>query len=512
MFAKSIYGLEMTSEAADYVFENITGCDYGDDRSFLATLRALLYHRAGDAKIHLCYASSAYNKATAEKSMPEALVQEMISGYDLHTPGTILIRSINGSEDANTEVFKAVDSETARTVALDGFEEVRDLSAFLGQRKFRTRFFINKECRTTIIFAERIDYRRWHLLQALIPRYMPWFFEEQVTPEEFELIQSLTNKESNKYEELIELFAKKFDFRTPLLRKKLAGFEAQAEEAALNQVRDNINAIRRAIDEIFAEYGYKYTELQEYETKELGLLQKIQRIKSGEEKGESELVEFLLCNKAFNLVDLHDSVIEFVITTVISNYDIDLFDRLIKNENSCFYHNYYGGEQYNTADFTKERIARLMKAIFQQEKLKLRVCAAYRLNFQNGEYRALKNYRYSAEILRSHTPNQHIQYYACLGNNAQIIGKAMLNKDYIAAISACMSSASNMNMAESNTVSYFMEKILAPDAGKIIQMPDGGLMTPIEAARWLEEQDEQKQEKKKTTTKKKKGAEDGQTD
>ena len=383
---------------------------------------------------------------------------------------------------------------------------------FLEQRKFRARFFINRDCKTTIIFAERIDYRRWHLLQALIPRFMPWFFEEKVTQEEFELIQSLTYKDSGKYEELIANFATKFDFRTPLLRKKLAGFEIQTEQAALDSVRHNIRDVRNAMERAMSDYSDYYTALQEYTTKEYGLLQKIERIKSGEEAGQdSELVEFLLRNKNFHLISLNNATMEFVITTVISNYDIDQFNALIKNERSCFYHNYYGGDDYGNPEFTKERTARLFNAIFRDETLKLRVCAAYRMNIANGDYRALKNYHFAPEILRTYTPNQHIQYYACLGNNAQIIARAMNDKDYVSAIMAFMSSAGNMNMSEANTVSYFMEKIMAQDVGKIIQMPDGSTATPLDAVKWLEEQDEKKKAKKKTRAKKGE-AENGQTD
>ena len=512
MFSKSIYGLEMTGEAANLVFENITGHNYGDDSSFLATLRALLYERAKDVRVRQEYASSSYSKAVAENSAPEALVREMICDYDIETPGLILIRSISGSEDANTAVFKAIDSEAARTVPLAGFEEVRDLSMFLEQRKFRARFFVNSEHKTTIIFAERVDYRRWHLLQALIPRFLPWFFEEKVTQEEFDLIQSLTYKDSSKYEELIADFATKFDFRTPLLRKKLAGFEVQAEQAELDSIRVTIRDTRRAMERALEDYSDYYGALQEYTTKEYGLLQKIDRIKSGEEDGEdSELLEFLLRNKNFHLISLNDATMEFVITTIISNYDIDQFGVLIKNQRSCFYKNCYGGEEYGNPEFTNERIARLFNAIFRDEQLKLRVCAAYRMNIRNGDYRALKNYRFAPEILRTHTPNQHIQYYACLGNNAQVIGRAMNDKDYVSAIMAFMSSAGNMNMSEANTVSYFMEQIMSPGVGKIIQMPDGSTATPLDAVKWLEEQDEQKKAKKRARAKKE-AAEDGQTD
>ena len=145
---------------------------------------------------------------------------------------------------------------------------------------------------------------------------------------------------------------------------------------------------------------------------------------------------------------------------------------------------------------TDERIYRLMTAIFRDEQLKLRTCAAYRLNFSEGTYAGLKFYDYDRELLAEHTPNQHIHQYGCFGNNGPHIRKAMLDRDYVTAISLCCACTSNMNLTESNTGTFFMEQILGNSPGNIIQMPDGKCVTPLEAVKWLEEQEAAKSVKK----------------
>lgn len=72
----------------------------------------------------------------------------------------------------------------------------------------------------------------------------------------------------------------------------------------------------------------------------------------------------------------------------------------------------------------------------------------------------------------------------------------MLDRDYVNAVALCCASATNINFTEPNTGTFFMQKICANDVGRIIEMPDGSTMTPLDAVKWLEDQDAKKQEEK----------------
>ena len=62
MFKTSITATPLTTDAANSYFQNITGDKFGNDDSFLATLRALVAPRIKDEEsIHLIFGSSSYD-------------------------------------------------------------------------------------------------------------------------------------------------------------------------------------------------------------------------------------------------------------------------------------------------------------------------------------------------------------------------------------------------------------------------------------------------------------------
>ena len=495
MFTKQITSLTLTGMAANGLFQNITGLHFNNDVSFLATLRALMYKRVPSGEsIILQHTSSTYSAGDVRGANPRDCIraflrrQEIASGRN----GVIHIHSFSGNEDGNAACFEKIDAGAVDTF-LTGFKPMPDMVKFLEQRKIRSRFFINEDACSVLIFIERLDMKKWHLLQSFIPRYFPKYFSNMPLDEkELKLIKSLTNRYAPEYEELIEEAAKQFDFRTAAVRNALRGLENRFEQQELETVRYSINDYNQKIESLNRKFSEYYQIIRDLTTKELGLIAKL---REGDGEEDSEFLEYFLCNKSLNLVNVSGARIEFIVTTTISSFDPDVFDSYIHKKGSFFYRHYETGRDYGNAEMTDERIKKLMLAIFQDEILKLRVCAAYRLDFANGDYCGLKNYNYPAEYLREHTPNQHIQHYACLGNNRQIVSDAMIRRDYVGAVSACCSSATNINFTEPNTGTFFMEKICAPDVGRIIQMPDGSTMTPVNAVKWLEEQEAAKKAK-----------------
>lgn len=207
---------------------------------------------------------------------------------------------------------------------------------------------------------------------------------------------------------------------------------------------------------------------------------------------ENVVLDYFLCNKSVDLIEANNiGYLKFIVRTVITNWDPEQADILLKKDSlrSAFFRNYNTGfKKFYENQMSNDCIAKLVKALFIDEILKLRVCAAYVLNFSNKGISALAGYLYDSDY-DSYTPNQHIHRYACLGHNEIEIRKAVAENDYVMAIESCIASAQNMNMIEPNTVSYFMKEVLNPAAGQIIQMPDGTTKTPAEAVEWLENQE-----------------------
>lgn len=496
MFTKCITSLTLASGIADGMFGNIIAPRYMDDVSFVATLRALMHNRVPDGgQIVLTFTKSNYGAHTIENASGQDCVSAFLSGGRIvrGTSGCLHIHSFEGDSEGNDACFKKLDSG-AVIEYLNWLKPADDMNHFFEQRKIKARFYLSEERNSALIFIEGMTMRKWHLLQSMVPRYFPGYFAEKpLEGKELKLIKSLTNRYAPEYEELIEEAAKQFDFRTEMIRSNLKGFESGFHKIALRETRNEIDRYRERIRELERQFSNYYQNMDELTTRELGLVEKIKTVDDNE---DSELMEYFLCNKGLDIVEVRDGTIQFIVKTVISSFDPDMFDSVIHRKESFFYRHYETGRSYGNPELTDDRIKKLMLAIFRDETLKLRVCAAYWLDFKHGEYRGLSGYSYPDDVLKDHTPNQHIQHYACLGNNRAVVADAMVRRDYVSAVSACCSSASNINLTESNTGTFFMQKICDPAVGRIIQMPDGTTMTPVDAVKWLEEQEKAKEEEK----------------
>ena len=64
MFKTSISSTPLTTDAANSYFQNVTGGRFGNDDSFLATLRALVAPRMKDGEsVNLYFGSSSYDSS-----------------------------------------------------------------------------------------------------------------------------------------------------------------------------------------------------------------------------------------------------------------------------------------------------------------------------------------------------------------------------------------------------------------------------------------------------------------
>ena len=178
-------------------------------------------------------------------------------------------------------------------------------------------------------------------------------------------------------------------------------------------------------------------------------------------------------------MNINESRIEFIITTKLSNFDPEAAERMIANTNSYLY-DYTDGTPFN-----KRTAGSLLRALFLDEIIKLRLCAAFTVDFASGRYDARENYNYPANIRNSYLPNQHTHHYGCLGGNERVIEQAMMEKDYVGVVAACIAAAANMGMGDITVGRHFAKEFFQ-NRNKIFELPDGTLATPVEVLRWLE--------------------------
>lgn len=483
MFPNVVSATKFTTESANDMFAGICAETFRNDVSMLTTLRILLVPRKPeDDAVVAMHAASSYDSSTIDSNPAEFIAKLMLEEHAIwndERKNVLHIHSLDNRTDAaaNQKMISAVDSCIEKGECLRGFKKLEDVSKAISNYGFAFALYLNEERKSTLVLMERIDMRRWHLLQSFSPRFFPWYFKEApFTPEELELLKSLLNKTQDEYLLQVAKFAEKYDFDSAFIRKALQGFEgsllsSQLEAAEQQRKREEDRLIRLRND--FSEI---YRKLDQITTRQLGIQAKMQAA----DTIESDVMEYFLSNKHLKLVEASGSYLRFEVHTVIDNFDPEMYTAAIKNDGSFFY-------QYTNDFFTRKRVRKLFDALFDKEILKLRVCACYSLDFTSGAYDGVGHHIFDADTLATRIPNWHIQEYRCLGGNEITIAESVLAHNYLGAVLACEASARNMNMTDSTVGRIFARSICRDSRDtKILQTADGTLMSPREAIEWLE--------------------------
>ena len=211
----------------------------------------------------------------------------------------------------------------------------------------------------------------------------------------------------------------------------------------------------------------------EQDTKLLGLKMKIE-----ESDNNSEIMDYFLCNKRLFLKEATDNgTIEFVVKDYVTYFDEEMVERVLGNERSYIYS--------HSRDYNKSDVKKLMRAIFIDQTLKLKFCAAYMLDIRNQRLRALSDYDFGDDI-NGAIPNFHIQGYSCLGNYERIINESMRKNDYIGVLEQCVASCKSLNFSDSTVMETFMSRF-ASNRNKCIELPNGDAVTFSDAIKFLKD-------------------------
>jgi len=72
-------------------------------------------------------------------------------------------------------------------------------------RKVKALFYTDENEWNTIIFTDKMELKHFHVLQMLIPKYLPRLFADiPLTEKETSLLKSTVNKSAVEYEKLID--------------------------------------------------------------------------------------------------------------------------------------------------------------------------------------------------------------------------------------------------------------------------------------------------------------------
>lgn len=482
MFRTTISSSPFVNDTANDFFQNIYGDKFSDDVSFLATLRALVSPRmSNDDHLSLRFGGNNYTARHIGDTSASNAVRTVCEYFSPNDEGSIYIHSLRSSvqEDnyACLELLKSTFCKVYR-----GWHRLEKVTDFY-RKQFYVMCFINPDIKSAVIFVDNMDMRKMHYIQCSIFAFLPWYFnpDEGVSELEMKLIDSLRQKTSTQYEEVIDIMSKQYDFKSARIKKLLAGFETRYEHIECDRVRGEIENIIRMINSLNSEIGENLKRKNDMEIKLLGLETKIA---NGDES--SEIMDYFLCNDKLVLIDVTDNKMVFAVKSYIEYYDEDMVASVLNNRDSYIYRP--RGSSCNNY-IPAEDMEKFIRAVFIDQTLKIRFCAAYQFDL-NGNVSPKRGYHFNHEF-NGYMPNTHINEYGCMGNYPMVINQMLEKRDYIGAIEQCVASNKSLNFRDSTVMSKFMSNIYGLDGAnnKCVELPDGKVVNTKEAIEWLKEQE-----------------------
>ena len=485
MFRNLINTTPFTSEVANSIFEDrIYGYHYNGDTTFVATLRAVLDSRLGDGEsVRLVFNTTNYGTRHIRDNSVAPMLRAMIQ-CDIDIPGTFYINNFGASssaEENNSACTKFVKEHFIEQHP--GWVYVEKATVFF-RKIFAVTCFINPETKSVVVFTEAMDTRKMHYLQIGIPALMPWYFGEvhPVTEEETELFKSLREKTSEQYEACLAKFAEKYDFETLKVKTLLAGFEHRYERRRRDELRSQVENIMEQINNYQRRIGEFLRQKAYFDTTLFGLELKLQG-----DSDDSEIMDYFLSNKSVSLVSVDQDSMLFIAKGYVTYFDEEQARSVIDNRNSSVY--MPDGRRCNNY-INEEDMKKLMEAIFIDQTLKMRFCAAYKFQL-DGEVAAQANYAFGGEY-STYMPNPHIQRYRCLGTYGKAINECLKTRNYIGAIEQCVASVKSLNFGDSIVMGQFIGTIYGLSGydwnNRCIELPDGSVVRPKDAVAYLNRQ------------------------
>lgn len=485
MFKNTLSSTPLNTDAANQYFRGrIDGESWQRDATFLSTLRALLSHRMGEEdSIFLSFNTSNYSQEQLGGLSVSRALGAVIGDY-IENDNFIRIHNFNNmSEVSNSAWMDMVKANFEKS--FPGWHRIDRVTGFF-RKVFAVQCFINPEKKSVYLFTSQMEIRRMHYLQCGILAFLPWYFDPQagVSDEEMNLLNSLREKTSDRYLECLSVIASHYDFQTARIRSLLKGFETRYERTRCDNLRRDRERINAQLDNLQVQIGEYLKNLRDTETTILGLEMKI--AEGGE---DSEIMDYFLCNKQLLLQSVDGSSMEFVVRATLDYFDDAMAEKVIKNPHSYCYESYGSSRRGN---ITHDDMKTLLTAVFLDQVLKIRLCAAYSFQLE-GSVNALRNYNYGGDCCE-YMPNPHIDGWSCIGTYGKVINERLRSHDYIGAIEQCIASCKSLNFGDSTVMDRFMNMMYGHNDGKnirCVELPDGRVVTPREAVDYLENSKEE---------------------
>lgn len=476
MFGNRVNETTLTTRLADHAFPSITADSFRDDKTLLATARALFVPRGGE--FHGFVTDYKYDNFDSDGNRRAWLSIWL----DEHMKeGSVAFFNIRRTEHLD-DAFGILDE----IVKGRGFEINEEGVAFMANffKDKKVAIYNNPEAKQSVVATSEISMYQWHtLVSGITACYAQWSTERgRYTEDEIKMLRSLADPSMgvDDYMDALENIASAiFDFQTEAKRFYLDGFEKRAVEGKIRSLRDQAEGLMSNIRD--------YQErLKEYYDRKAGVDALLNAALIGSAENANELMEYFIANKKL-LVDSvsDDNNLLYYVGGYIDNFDVEVFERCIENGSSVLYRRY---DSISPSDITKEDYIALMKAVFLDEKIKMKVFSKWKIG--TGGYIEAVCEDNPPMQLKDYLPNPHLMYYRCYGSFEPDLMKAARECDYVRAVDISSAENGNVNFNDVIVMEKFVRDILTKNT-KFLELPDGTACTNVEAIEWLKAQDEQ---------------------
>jgi len=435
----------------------------GLDTTSEYTLKALLHKRAGGRYVET-YCLSLRVHGTDDANISRSILNNI--SFDR----ALTVIYVDGDKDEYNRAINATESD----VSCLGFIHNEAAERFMAQNNLDTRIYINEKRKTSLIIGHPLSAKSYHALQSLIPVLLPWYFKDNpVTDDEKALLTCLLSDTSDAYKDWMCKFIKSLDLRTSMIRNKLDGYTSRLIEERTRSIMSSIEDYDKRIREHEQLINTLMANKDKLNDELTGFL-----LRENPDKDDT-LIDFLIASKSIFLQDVFGSDIYIEVATTLDNFDADMYEKFRENPRSPF------NLDKNFYSCNSEDGKRLLDAIFIKQSLKINVRASFILNFINARGNVNRDY---TDFSKNCINNPHLTEYRCLGNNNALLFNALRKRDYMIALSTCISIAGNLNVSEVPNVEHFMRYIFEyayRDGTNCIKLPDGTDVSVSEAIEYI---------------------------
>lgn len=474
MFANTIRELTLTGPVANYAFPDITGGVYQDDVSFLATARALLIPRNGKLDINH-WNHTQYDAGDGSDEEYAAYLTDVCAVK----PDQLKIVNVTGPGDR----FAAIMKNHAETI-LPGYEyqelASKRMSVFCGapEGEEKVWIYINSAERKSLVVSRNITMMTWHSIESAFSMFVPWLFEQRPNADELQMLLALVDpkKNSQDYIDAVEKLSAQFDLQRAAKEFYLKGFE---QEAALIQKQD----IRYKIDNCMDHIRTYTTALQGEYDKKAGYDAILSALENATGEERHELMDYFLSNPKLYVKEVQNHCISYFVGGYCDNWDPDNFESCFNNKQSVIFTAF--SDNRGGLIESKDDYELLLKAIFVDEKIKIKMVSAWKCGYGCG-IRPISDATYPAQF-EDYLPNPHLHHYGCMGSFERDLNKAANEHNYVMAVDITSYENGNINWVDSIVVPEFMRDLITTRK-KCFELPDGASVTNTEAVAWLKAQ------------------------